>query len=176
MRRTLVVLGAILGLLGLPACTGDGPEPSPSPSASATSPSTSDTGSPAPVAETPEEFIRRWIDVQTEMQNTGDTAEFRKLSKGCKPCSESADRIDQIYEAGGHVTTDGWTPTSFTNVGSVGRRVVARVEIENAPTELIESAGAEVQTLRAGQGVIEFTLRESVPSFVVVSLIEVSSP
>ena len=54
--------------------------PTPSPSSSSPAPS------PTEVPETPEAFVRRWVEADTHMQNTGDGADYRRLSKKCPSC------------------------------------------------------------------------------------------
>jgi hypothetical protein len=178
LRRTLHVTALALGLaLGaLTGCQADEPvaDPAPSVSSSVSSPSPSESSSPA-AAETPEEFIRRWINVHTEMQNTGETQEFRKLSTGCVPCYDLADQVDEIYQEGGFVETDGWTPTSFKRLGPSGRSMTYLVGIENAATEYKETSGAEVTTLPAGTGVERFEIQRRKGSFVVRNISEQST-
>lgn len=180
MRRTHGAVGGAVGVLlaalALGACDDEPPPPNPSESATLpTSPSPSESSSSPPEAESPQEFIRRWIGLQTGMQNTGETEEFRQASRGCQPCDSFADRVDRIYAAGGYVTTDGWTPTSFQRVSQQGEVVVYRVAIRNALTTYAEKKGGPDKTLPAGDGLIEFTLRGSSGAFVVSGLIEVST-
>ena len=117
MRRGVYVVAVVVAALASGGCQGGGDEPTPSPSGSAStsaapeSPSTST--SPSPEAETAEEFIRRWVEVGNAMQNSGDTDEYRSLSRGCTACIATADQIDQIYKDGGRVETAGWTPVEL---------------------------------------------------------------
>ncbi len=180
-RHTLVALGLAVSVssssLLLAGCEGDAPAPSPSvspPSSSAVSPS--ESTSPSAKAETAEEFIRRWIEAQTAMQNSGDTSEFRSLSKGCEPCAGLAKQVDQIYADGGFVKTDGWTPTAFKRVAQKGNTMTLRVQIDNAVTTYAERSGGPTKTLRSGDGLIEFRLKGRAGAFRVVNLVEISTP
>lgn len=53
--------------------------------------------------ETAEEFIRRWAKVEQEMQNTGETEEYRAITRGCPSCNSLADKMEEIYRDGGWV-------------------------------------------------------------------------
>ena len=78
MVQRLLASLACCGLLALAGCSDDsssaGPDPSPSVSSSEPSPSPTETED----AESPEEFVRRWVDVDREMQNSGDTDAYRR--------------------------------------------------------------------------------------------------
>ena len=70
MKRFLAAL-TCCGLLALSSCSDDSSSSADPPSPTPTS--TSSEPSPTEEAETPEEFVRRWVEVEHEMQNTGDT-------------------------------------------------------------------------------------------------------
>ena len=74
VTRFLAVL-ACCGLLSLAACT-DGSSSATDPPTPSVSSSSADP-TPTEEAETPEEFVRRWVQVDREMQNSGDTGEYR---------------------------------------------------------------------------------------------------
>ncbi len=83
VRRTLAA-GLAAGLL-LAGCT-DEPEPEFTPTESPSpSPSASESETAEPEAQSPEEFIEEWFDLNLEMQNTGDTRPFLNASRGCVP-------------------------------------------------------------------------------------------
>ena len=98
MKRFLAAL-TCCGLLALFGCSDDSSSSADPPSPTPTSTSTS----PTPDAETPEEFVRRWVEVSNEMQNTGKTGEYRSLSRGCRPCTAVADQVEGYFGAGGYV-------------------------------------------------------------------------
>ena len=177
VRLSRCVLAVALLLAG---CTDPEPSPTPTPSPSSSSmvvsPSPSDSSSAPPRAETPVEFIKRWVQVHTEMQNTGDTREFRRLSKGCQACEGLADQIDEIYAKGGFVETDGWTVLDVDRLGTGRRSRTYLVEIDNAVTRYAEKAGGEVKTLPAGNAVERFVLGDSKAGLVVTDLAQQSTP
>jgi len=151
VRRPGPTLAALVLLLSLAACTGDpiapGPlTPSPSPAGSATP---SARASEDPLAdETPQEFLRRWVEVQNRMQTTGDTARFLALSDGCADCEAIAQRLSAIYDKGGWVKTSGWTITSIQAPRRLSKTEIGMdFSVSSAPTEFVEAAGAAVQHL-----------------------------
>ncbi len=101
VRRTLTaLLGAALLLAG---CSDD-PEPRVTPTASP-SPSESET-SAEPTPQSPEEFIREWFELDTEMQNTGRDETFPWRCPDCEPCDELADQSGALLRAAGGYITD----------------------------------------------------------------------
>ena len=147
VRRALALTSTVLLLLA--GCSDD-PEPEPkmpdpTPSSSGPSPTQSET----PEAESPEEFIRRWSEALREMQATGETAAFRKLGPRCESCNATADRVEQIYDAGGAIEWDGW---DIVRVSARDGSDTDFVVLENsAPTRFRESKGAPWQTLDGGR-------------------------
>lgn len=83
----------------------DGPSPAPSPTTSVpTTPAPSATISTPPAHETAEQFIRRWVQVNTEAQRTGDLTALDSLNQpGCDSCKSFDKLVSRIYDAGGVV-------------------------------------------------------------------------
>jgi len=131
---------------------------SPPVSASSGSPSAGETE--AADDETPEEFVRRWVEVDREMQNTGDTQEFRSISRNCVPCKGLADQVDRIYAAGGYVRTDGFTIRRLVVGPTQGYQIEVRIWVDSAPTELVEVDGGEIQHLEGGKRIYIITVRK----------------
>jgi hypothetical protein len=148
MVQRLLASLACCSLLALAGCSDDsssaGPDPTPSASSAEPSPSPTETDD----AETPEEFVRRWVDVDRKMQNSGDTDEYRRLSSKCRPCLEVAKQVEGYYSAGGYVKTDGWTSKTSRSSGATS----VTIEVTSSPTEYVESAGGKVQRLEGGEG------------------------
>lgn len=184
MRRganvVALIAGAAIAAGALGGCQGDADGPAPSPSESVASsappPSPSESTSPSPQAETAEEFIRRWVEVQNQMLTTGRTRDYTTLSRGCDPCDDTADRVRAIYKAGGQITTDGWEVAGIQRQGGSGRVRVFHVEIVNAPTSYTERAGGPIKKLGSGRPLMELTLRSSEDGFLVTDLAQVSQP
>ncbi|CUR57032.1 exported hypothetical protein [metagenome] len=159
---TLAALVAPVLLLSLAACTEDpiAPEPvTPSSPAESASPSTEASKDPLAV-ETPQEFLRRWVEALNRMTATGETSAFLELGHGCRSCARSADLMGGIYRRGGWVRTDGWTLVKVIKVDQT-RGPAVRIEflISSASSTFKKSRRAETQTLEGGRVRYELTLR-----------------
>jgi hypothetical protein len=171
VRRTLALAAATPLLLA--GCTGEA-EPTPKmPDPTTSSPSPSPTESETAEAESPEEFIRRWSDALREMQRTGETQEFRSLSSDCQSCSETADRVEAIYKAGGAIEWEGWHVVSVEPNGDA--RNEFRVVERSAPTRFRESNQAKWQRLPGGRSTHVFELQPAGDSWLVVRAAEAAS-
>jgi hypothetical protein len=166
--RVLIALCCLLSLL-LSGCS----DSSSSLSSADPPPHTPSSSSPAPSPteepETPEEFVRRWVDADNEMQNTGETAKYRKLSSLCRPCIEVADQVERYYAAGGYVKTEGWTIKSLSTEGSAKSQLV-RLAVVSTPTEVVEAKGKPVIRLEGGEGTYLLSLKARGPSWVLDDL------
>lgn len=102
VRRALALALAVPVLLA--GCSGD-PEPTPKiPEPTSSSPTPTPTESETPQAESPEDFIRRWVKAGDEMQVTGETAEYQGLvDKSCKACASFQKSVEDVYSSGGSV-------------------------------------------------------------------------
>ena len=167
VRLALAVAGALL----VAGCSDD-PEPAPTvpdptPSSSTPSPTDSET----PEAESAEDFIRRWAAVEAEMENTGDTKEYRRLSQECQACMDLADLVEKWYAAGGFIEWDGWTVRSVTPRGNSDSEFIVRVT--SSPTKYKESKKGQLKTFRGGPGAHLLVVDERGESWVVVRKAEV---
>lgn len=169
VRRTVAaLLGAALLLAG---CSDD-PEPrfqptnSPSPSESATSAD--------PEAQTPEEFIREWFELNTEMQNSGETEAFLAVSRNCKPCRGLASRVAGIYQAGGSVRLDRQDVTAVKPVSSAASLEQFDVTIKASPTLVRETRGSEIQRMPGGPNVYRVTLVQNETLWTMQNLLDVN--
>jgi hypothetical protein len=162
LRRILPALGAVVLLA---ACSSD-PEPqiaapTPSPSASASASASPAVESSAAVAETPEEFIKRWLQTDVDMQNSGDTAAYRALTPDCVDCQQFADQVERYYAAGGYIRFGGQEMLSSTRLGSNGPRSVYEVVVDPEPTEYATAAGKPSKTLAGEKLTYKVTLAEA---------------
>jgi hypothetical protein len=146
---------ALLAAALLLAACSDDPEPRFAPT-EAPSP-TESSSSTAPEAQSPEEFIREWVELDNQMTASGETDEFRAASVGCDPCNEYADQVEQIYGAGGFIRTDGRTVTS---VEKAELRGAYELRIESSPTKYKERAGGSVKSLPGGEATLRLVLRK----------------
>jgi hypothetical protein len=138
-------------VLWLAGCTED-PEPIVAPPSKSSSPAVSKTPTETPEPETPEEFIRRWSEADTLMQNTGDPSDYLALTDDCSPCRDFADRISGIYEAGGSVKTQGWEILKIKRGSPPNPKQGAYlVTIDSRPTVYTEAEGEKPQRLPGGR-------------------------
>ena len=101
VRRALALTLAVPVLLA--GCSDD-PEPKPKiPETTSSSPTPTPTESETPEAESPEDFIRRWVEAGDEMQVTGETAEYRRIVAKCKAVRGVRRQVDDVYGQGGSV-------------------------------------------------------------------------
>ena len=172
-RRALALLAA-LSLL-LVGCSDD-PEPKmPDPPAtSSATPTEEPTETETPEAESAEDFIRRWVEVNTAMQNSGATDEYKALSTRCQPCQQTASRIEDIYSSGGFVKTDGWTIDRIRDRSGSGSKPVYDLEISSSPTTFRSSQDGKVEKLKGGEIVVRVRLTNDAP-WQVVQLTQVAS-
>ena len=166
MKRFLAAL-ACCGLLGLSSCSDDSSSSADPPSPTPTS--TSSEPSPTQAAETAEEFVRRWVEVDREMQNSGDTAEYLRISRECRPCKAVADQVEGYYSAGGYVKTDGWSIKSL-KVAGTEKRASVTIDVVSAPTRYVESEGEPEQELAGGRGNYLLTLLAEDATWVLTDL------
>ena len=159
-------------LLMLAACGEDEPEPKvPEPPAT---PTPSATESSTTAQESPEDFIRRWVEVNTEMQNTGEVAKYVGLSRKCRACVDTATRVRSFYEAGGFVRTKGWRLQSIRKGPASAATAVYDLRIDSSPTRYRESADAPIQRLAGGHLLMRVRLSASAP-WQVVDLTQLAS-
>lgn len=149
VRRALAL--TVLAPLLLAGCSDGDPEAEPTPKMPDSSSSTpTPTESESPEVESAEDFIRRWVEVDRAMQNSGKTGEYLSISAKCKTCVTVANRIRGIYEAGGSVRTKGLRILEVTDQSPSGGRRILDVKVESTPTVLKESATAEEERLPGG--------------------------
>ncbi len=124
MKRFLAAL-TCCGLLALSSCSDDSSSSADPPSPTPTS--TSSEPSPTQEAETPEEFVRRWVEADTrDAEHRGNGGVPRDLAWMPSMHGESPTKWRGYYDAGGYVKTDGWSIKSVkvSKPGAKGRVTV----------------------------------------------------
>lgn len=174
-RTAAIAAAALLGLTA--ACTEDTPPPSPPASSSSTPTSpTPTTTSPTPQPESAEAFIRRWVEADIRMQNTGDATEYRALSRPCSACQDFADLIEGFYARGGYVKTQGWKVLSLEQVpASTRRRTTYIVTVDSRPTTYKQSESGPIERLPGEKTAYRVSLRAASMTWLITDLIEQSS-
>jgi hypothetical protein len=157
--RRSIVLGFAVAVL-LAGCQGT-PEPKVEPTASESSSEADPSEQPEP--QTAEEFIDEWFAVNTAMQNSGETDEFRAMSPHCRPCNRLADQVTGFYDAGGFVRIK---DQEVQNVKALSRTEFL-VTVDAAPTEYRESADAELERLGGGPTEYRMILKRAEEGWVV---------
>lgn len=136
-------------------------------------PSATPTASQAPERESARDFIRRWAEAEAEMENTGQTEEYRALSTGCRACADLADLVEKYYRAGGYVHWDGWDIRSVTRRGRSDDPSYL-VKVVSAPTTYATRAGGDAKSFPGGKGLHLLTLRPVERGWIVIDKSEVS--
>lgn len=171
--RSALALALAVPLL-LAGCT-DEPEPKmPDPTPSSSAPSPSPSESETAEVESAEEFIRRWVAVNTEMQNSGSVDEYASLSSKCNACIETAERVRKIYANGGFVRTEGWMLQKVTDRSGPRGGPILDLRIDSAPTTLKESSDAAEDSYPGGNIVMRARLSRNAP-WQVIELTQVAS-
>ena len=158
VRRALALAVSVPLLLA--GCTDD-PEPTPKipdPTTSSSTPSPTETETPE--AESAEDFIRRWVEEDRRMFETGETEAFLALGPNCDDCKEIAETVDRIYDAWGTVKWDGWTILELAPQGKPSANTF-RFVVDSAPTRYRESASGPWKRLSGGR-VVQLIVLEPV--------------
>jgi hypothetical protein len=125
--------------------------PEPSTSSSTPTPTESET----PEAESPEAFVRRWVEVGDEMQQTGETAEFKRISRQCQACVAVTKQVEAIYRAGGSIEFAGSEVSLLKRVADNPPTFHLNLR---TPETIIREANGDEQRLPAGTGMYLVTL------------------
>lgn len=139
----LALPGILLALTGCGSSTTPAADPPVPPPSSPSPPS-------HPHRESPGHFIRRWTDVEKQMENTGDTRHYLTLSRSCTACTTLATQIRSFYAAGGYVHWGGWKILSIEVNSRKGRGTTYAVRNRSLPTTYRKTAHSAVQHLPGG--------------------------
>ncbi|MCR6033564.1 hypothetical protein GGQ22_19315 [Nocardioides sp. zg-579] len=157
--RTLGALTLTIAL-ALSACTGDDPEPTfaPEPSASATtSPA---AASPTPVAQSPEDAVRAWVEARNRALQNGDTSGVESLSSpSCSTCEDLVEPIEAVYGSGGRFQTPGWEIAGLEVQSETDTHANLTVGLTYAAGSTIPSEGASPVEYGAENHMATFRLR-----------------
>ncbi|NUR08053.1 MAG: hypothetical protein HOQ22_13955 [Nocardioidaceae bacterium] len=140
IRRVLAPLLSLVCLVALASCNDSG--------GGSDAPKTVD-GIPAYAAANTEKgaqnFARYWVDVLNKATVTGDTKKLESLQKdSCEGCKVFTDRLNAIYQAGGHVETKGFNVKTLLTDSSIpkpGAGVSATLTA--TPQTVVEKKGAK---------------------------------
>ena len=125
----------------------DEPAESAAPATSPTRPAQTDAD---PDEESPRAFIHQWFRLNTEMQNTGDTSEFRAASRNCATCDGLAERVETIYAEGGFIRLEGQRVVGMERGAYSATIKQFDVTIRSGPTKYRVGAGKRLQHYSGG--------------------------
>lgn len=155
VRRALALILAVPVLLA--GCSDDEPAPTPKiPEPTSSSPTPTEAATEEPEAESPEEFVRRWVAVGDEMQTTGKVAEFERMSRNCQACAQVVAQVKSIYASGGSIELSGTKVAQLKRVAPTPPTF--HVDLNTPETVIRSSSGAVDQRLPAGVGKYLLTL------------------
>lgn len=161
----LAVTLALAATLGLGACGGDDDATADPSAATTATPRTSPIADPyrteAPTAESARQFIERWNTTETAMENTGDSSNYRAMTRGCEPCRKTANQIDAIYDAGGRVLAEGRRILFIRQLPSAEGYTVFRVGFDVGTTRYVERPDADPQSFPGGKRTYQFELKRA---------------
>lgn len=156
VRRALALTLAVPLLLA--GCSEDA-EPTPKMPEPTTSSTPTPTETETPEAESPEEFIRRWVEAGDEMQTTGDTAEYSAMSPKCKACQGFVRSVKDVYAAGGRAEFAG---TQITGIRRRGTNPPTYDVSEKVPETIIHHGDTgKTERLPAGATKIRVILEQT---------------
>lgn len=151
-RSTLAAATAAVALL-LVGCTDEGSDPptATSPTTATTEPSPTDDTSTdltvAPANETARQFIRRWVELNDQMQLTGDTTSFLHVSgHDCRSCRQLSAEVDRIYGEGGAIAVGATGVLAMHHDGEDQWTV----RLDGPPVSVTDAAGATTRAFEGG--------------------------
>jgi hypothetical protein len=166
VRRQAALAAVVAVLVG--GCS-DEPEPRFEEPTSTPTPSESSTTT-EPEAQTPEEFIREWVRLDRELQNTGETSEYMAVSSQCRACRDFAERVENVYAGGGRIETKGWRVASVQQLESDRYQL----KVESQPTTVTDGSG-ETEEFEGGRATYELTLRRTADGWQITEWVEVAA-
>ncbi len=107
-----------------------------------------------------EQFVGYWVNTLNKATENGNIKKLVSLSEPtCRMCGSYAMGIDEIYDAGGHVESEGWDVREITHEGggSDGRRVLV-VKVQQAPQKVYTSKGAKPEKFTGGERMYRMVL------------------
>lgn len=182
-----VLLAGVLAVLlaGLLTGCGGSPEPQPLPKpASSTSPSASASTSAVPNApvmpaaakaktdQSVEVFARHYVDIINFATATGNRSDLDALAEEtCASCRRISSRLEQIYTAGGSITSEGWRVTAADVVPDqpLQRKYIDMSIVQSRQT-LVEEVGASPKTFPGGKQALTMLLARRGDSWVVTRM------
>ncbi len=181
MRPHRAALAAALaGLVLLTGCQSD-PEPrfadptaspppvSGQPTSAPPTPSITETST-----ETAQEFLRRFQSEAFEMQRTGDTSVYRRMTSTCSACKQFADSVDDVYRSGGSAEVGEGSVTAIRPLGRRNGFLIFDYDLDTAPGRILDAGGKVVQRFDGGPSSFQVSVRKVKGTWVVTDLTELT--
>lgn len=109
-------------------------------------------------------FVRLWTAAYNEALTSGDLDPLRDLaSRTCESCQAVIDPVGAVYDAGGHITTDGWEIRKLRVLptgGPKGSRAVYVRFLQNRQT-VVSEAEAEPEVVKEKRFAYTFHVRSN---------------
>lgn len=107
-----------------------------------------------------EQFLGFWTDTLNEATATGDTEKLKSLAADdCTTCDGFAQQLDEIYEAGGRVESDGWEiQKTVPEAGATDNEVGLLVTFSVSPQTVYQTEDAKAQDFEGGNQAFRFEL------------------
>lgn len=172
VRRITAAL-LFLPLLALGACGGSDTSIADPPVSSP--PSSSAPTAKPPHQETPEHFIRRWVELEKKMENTGDARPYLAVSAQCAACRKLVSKVALFYTSGGYVKWGGWHIISVRVNATNGHSITYAVLNDSAETVYQESSETPTKHLDGGRTTELLTLKRIKGEWQVLSKAELAS-
>lgn len=168
-RKRYAAVAAVLALAT--GCSEDPPAPDPIDAAPSTSTTPSATPSPSGPPVMPDEakgtsrkaavpFVRHYVDVLNEAVHGGSTTWLVKRSSNCDACLAIVDLIDEVYERGGRIVTEGWHVKAAQVLRTGSGPTQVRITVRSSP-QAFRVPGEKTQRFTGGLSVKTFTLDPS---------------
>ena len=170
-----IVVGVVLALLM--GCSTDASSPqatSPRSTSTPVQPSPSSTLRPVGTDIPPEAFIRLWFEWYQELQATGRSDAYLKVSRDCGACMSAARHYARIYADGGVIRGGVFDVKSIRRIGAAADVQTWLANVTSTPTRYRESRTSPVRRLDGGRVVFRFILRDEHQGVVVADLFQES--
>ena len=155
MPRLLIALCCLVSLC-LSGCSDSSSSSASSdpPSPSSSSPSPSPTEQP----ETPEAFVRRWVELANQLGRDGNPAPLLEASHRCDDCTSIATGVAEIYAGGGWIRGGDWRLVGAIELEDHGPRVTCNFRLAVEAGRYKASEDSPIQDTPGGTATIRATI------------------
>jgi len=123
----------------------------------------------APKPESAQRFIKRWAAAEIQMENTGRTTAYLRLSRACQACRRLARSVAHDYAAGGYIHWKGLRIDAIDVPPTSGHVVTYTLHAFARPMTVRESSSRPEEHIPARQVTYFVGLEADGRSYVVAS-------